>query len=122
MRWAMKWVMNRATFALLVAAGALCGGCATRYVYGPTGEVSGEAKPPGCTFVLLDAAPTQPFDEIGVLAPDDIAFGDMSGGATPFKEAIATQVCAAGGDAVVGERDDQGRYVRATVIKYREAS
>jgi hypothetical protein len=108
-------------FGLLLAA-SVSGGCATRYVYGRTGEVAAAPKPPGCTFVLLDAAPAQAFDEIGVLAPDDIAFGDMSGGATPFKEAIAAQVCAAGGDAVVGERDDQGRYVRATVIKYRPAS
>jgi hypothetical protein len=95
------------------------GGCATHYVYGRTGEITPPPKPPGCTFTILDVPPEKPFDEVGVLAPKDVEFGDMAGGATPFKEAVADQVCAAGGDAVVVERDFTGRYIRGTVIKFK---
>ena len=93
--------------------------CATHYVYGPTGALTAPPKPAGCVFTLLELPPENPFDEIGVLAPRDIEYGDMASGATPFKEAIAEQVCAAGGDAVVVERDFTGRYIRGTVIKYK---
>jgi hypothetical protein len=98
---------------------ALLTGCAGTYVYGPTGDVEAQAKPPGCTFTLLDLPPQQAFDEIGVLAPQDIEYGDMAGGPTPFKEAVAEQVCKVGGDAVVVERDGTGRYIRGTVIKFK---
>jgi hypothetical protein len=102
---------------LLVASLGL--GCAGKYIYGQTGDGSTPPKPPGCQYPLLDAIPTRPFEELGVLAPKDIEFPDVAGGATPFKEAVGEQVCAAGGDAVVVERDFQGRYVRATVIRYK---
>jgi hypothetical protein len=105
--------------AFVGVIGWACAGCAGHYIYGRTSEMAIAAKPPGCTFSLLDAPPDQPFDEIGVLAPIDIEFGDMAGGATPFKEAVADQVCAAGGDAVVAERDFTGRYIRGTVIKLK---
>ena len=107
--------MRRLLAVLLLSAA----GCAGHYVYGRTGELVPPPKPPGCTFVLLELPPEQPFDEIGVLAPRDIEYGDMAGGATPFKETVGEQVCAAGGDAVVVERDYTGRYIRGTVIKYK---
>lgn len=109
------------TTRIIALATLLSAGCGTRYIYGRTGEVVAAAKPPNCAYVLLDAPPDKPFDELGVLAPNDIEFGDMSGGPTPYKETVGEQVCAAGGDAVVVERDDNGRYVRGTVIKYRAA-
>jgi hypothetical protein len=110
--------MRRLVAALLLVD-LLTAGCAGHYIYARTGEVVPPPKPQGCTFVLLDVPPEQAFDEIGVLAPRDIEYGDMAGGATPFKETVGDQVCAAGGDAVVVERDYTGRYIRGTVIKYK---
>jgi hypothetical protein len=104
---------------LVAAVCLLSAGCASHYIYGRTGDVVADPKPPGCVFTMLDVPPEQPFDEIGVLAPRDIEYGDMAGGATPFKEAVSDQVCAAGGDAVVVERDFTGRYIRGTVIKFK---
>jgi hypothetical protein len=103
----------------LVFVALVPAGCAGHYIYGRTGDVIPPAKPPGCVFSLLDVPPQQAFDEVGVLAPKDVEFGDMAGGAVPFKEAVADQVCAAGGDAVVVERDFTGRYIRGTVIKFK---
>lgn len=103
------------TLALAVAAG----GCGAKYVYGPVANTPRPAKGAGCAFALLDAAPERPFVELGILAPRDIEYGTMSGGPGPFKEAVAEQVCAAGGDAVVVERDYFGRYVRGTVLAYK---
>jgi hypothetical protein len=110
-------VASLASLCLFVAFAS--SGCASHYVYGRTGEITPPPKAPGCTFTLLDVAPEKAFDEVGVLAPKDVEFGDMAGGATPFKEAVADQVCAAGGDAVVVERDFTGRYIRGTVIKFK---
>lgn len=103
--------------SLAVLGGAA--GCGTGYVYGRSGDLVAPPKPPGCTFAMLDAPPSQPYDELGVLAPKDIEFSNLAGGPTSFKEAAGDQICAAGGDAVVVERDEEARYIRATVIKLK---
>ena len=105
--------LARASWLFLLA------GCGASYVYRASGDLAPPPKPRGCTFTMLDAPPSQPHDEIGVLAPNDIEISNLAGGPTSFKEATADQICAAGGDAVVIERDDLARYVRATVIKFR---
>jgi len=105
--------------SILAGFVATASGCAAAYVYGPTTPGDAPAKPSGCGFELLDTAPSRPFDELGVLAPKDIEYGDLSGGGIPFKESVGAQVCAAGGDAVVVERDLFSRYVRGTVIRYK---
>jgi hypothetical protein len=94
-------------------------GCTSSYVFGRVGDVSPAAKPADCRFEILNAAPTRPFDELGILAPKDIEYGSMAGGSVPFTESVQGQVCAAGGDAVVVEKDMFDHYVRGTVIKYR---
>lgn len=105
--------MRRLLLPLALAA------CSPAYVYGPTGTVTAEPRPAGCVFDLLDRAPARAWDELGILAPRDIEDGDMAGGAPMFVDAVRAQVCAAGGDAVVVERDTFGRYVRGTVIRFR---
>lgn len=103
----------------IVVLVVLLAGCGARYVYGPVAANPRPAKGGDCSFALLDAAPQRPFEELGILAPKDIEYGTMSGGPVPFKEAVGEQVCAAGGDAVVVERDYFGRYVRGTVVAYK---
>src|SRR5262245_19519175 len=104
----------RAALALIVLAG-----CTPAYIYGSTATVNAAPKPAGCGFQLLDAAPRQPYDELGIVAPSDIEDGDMAGGGPMFIDAVKPYVCPAGGDAVVVERDTFGRYVRGTVIRFK---
>ncbi len=96
-------------------------GCAPAYIYGRTAPQAPAAKALGCAFSLLDKIPQLPFDEVGVIAPEDIEYGDMAGGVESFKSAVGAHVCAAGGDAVIVERDWTGRYIRGTVIVYGAA-
>ena len=106
--------MRAAAVCLLLAAG-----CGTGYVYGRVGEVAPAPREPSCKFVLLDARPSRPYDEIGVIAPKDIEYGDVTASPPFFVDAITPWVCASGGDAVVTEHDMYGHYIRGTVIKYR---
>jgi hypothetical protein len=95
------------------------GGCGASYVLGRVGDVAPPARPPDCRFEIRSDVPGRPFDELAILAPKDIEYGTMSGGAVPFQEAVQAQVCGVGGDAVVVEKDMYDHYVRGTVIKYR---
>jgi hypothetical protein len=99
--------------------GLLLAGCGSSYVFGRVGELTPPPRPADCRFEILSAAPGRPFDELGILAPKDIEYGSMAGGSVPFTESVQGTVCAAGGDAVVVEKDMFDHYVRGTVIKYR---
>ena len=112
----------RAVVARALAAAGLAAavaGCGGKYVYGPLGEVVAQPKAKGCTFTLIDKIPPDAYDPLGVLAPVDIELAKLPSGDAAFKRAVDAQVCPAGGDAVVVERDGKGRYVRGTVIKLR---
>jgi hypothetical protein len=104
--------------ATLIAA-LVTAGCGTGYVYGRVGDLSPPPRQPHCTFTLLDAVPARPFDELGIIAPADIIYGDVTSSPPFFTDAVSPWVCASGGDAVVVERDMFGHYIRGTVIKYR---
>ena len=95
------------------------GGCGPMYFYGQTGKLAGAPKPDECHFVLLDAAPGKPFDEIGVVAPEDIEFGSLADTPLEFADQVRRYVCPVGGDAVVVEKNKWDRYERGTIIKYR---
>jgi len=95
------------------------GGCGASYALGRVGELTPPSRPPDCRFEVRSDIPSRPFDEIAILAPRDIEYGSMAGGTVPFQEAVQSQVCAVGGDAVVVETDAFDHYVRGTVIKYR---
>ncbi len=97
----------------------LVSACSTSYIYGQTGPRLA-AKGADCRFELLDDVPKKDFEELGILATKDVEDGgEAAGGVGPFMEAVRDQVCSAGGDAVVVERDFFGRLYRGTVIKYR---
>jgi hypothetical protein len=102
---------------LAATAAVACGG--SRYLYGPLGAVVVQPKPKNCDFSLLDKLPDQAYDPLGVFAPVDIVVPKVPSTDAAFKKSVAAQVCEAGGDAVVTERDDQGRYVRGTVIRFK---
>jgi hypothetical protein len=94
-------------------------GCGPMYFYGTTGSITVPSKDPKCSFELLTGTPPRSFDELGVVAPEDIEYGSLAAGSPQFADQIRPMVCAAGGDAVVAEQNQWGRYVRGTVIKYR---
>jgi hypothetical protein len=108
----------RALLALSIAMAAVSAGCTYKYIYGPLGPTR-PAKPADCRYEVLSSVPSRAFEEIGVLAPQDIEYGRMAGGDVPFKESVTAQVCAAGGDAVVVERDYFSNIVRGTVIAWK---
>jgi hypothetical protein len=100
----------------------LAGGCGPMYVYGQTARTPGLAathKSDDCHFELLEAPPKRAFDELGVVAPEDIEYGSLADTATEFANQVRRYVCPAGGDAVVIEKNKWGRYERGTLIRYR---
>lgn len=109
-------VVLLATLGVATTVGSCGGG---KYFYGPLGDVVVQPKPKDCSFILIDKVPSQAHDPLGVLAPANIEFPKVASDDDRFKSSVAAQVCAAGGDAVVVERDSQGRYVRGTVIRFK---
>jgi hypothetical protein len=107
------------TKTVLLVAVVLAGCGSSAYFYGPLGAVVAPPKPKGCSFDLVDKRPEQAFDPLGVLAPLDIEATKLPADDAAFKKAVEAEVCAAGGDAVVVERDRQGRRVRGTVVRWR---
>jgi hypothetical protein len=104
----------------LPALALLLGGCGgPMYLYGQTGKAAGDRKPDDCRFPLLEAPPERPFEEIGVVAPEDIEYGSLADTAFEFEDQIRRYVCAAGGDAVVAEKNKWARYERGTIIRYK---
>jgi len=97
----------------------LLAGCGPMYLYGQTGKVVGPPKPDDCHFELVEGRPSRPFDEVGVVAPDDIEFGSLADGPMEFSDQVRRYVCPAGGDAVVVEKNKWGRYERGTIVKYK---
>ena len=104
---------------LLLLATLAGGGCAGKYLYAPLGEVVAQPRAKDCEFLLAYGVPEVAYDSLGVLAPKDIQAPKVPDQEAAFKSAIQGQVCAAGGDAVVAERNGQGQYIRATIIKVR---
>jgi hypothetical protein len=102
----------------LVVALTACGG-GSSYLYGPLGAVVAQPKPKDCEFLLAFGVPVRAYDSLGVLAPLDIETPNAADSEKAFKSAVGTQVCAAGGDAVLVERNPAGRFIRGTVIKLR---
>ena len=93
--------------------------CAASYLYGPVDGAAAQPRDDDCAFTVTDTIPQVPFDTLGVLAPEDIQASRLSTDPTKFQKAVEEQVCEAGGDAVVVERDAEGRFVRGTVIKLK---
>ena len=82
------------------------------YRFIATGDLKPQPRPVDCSFQVLTAAPTQLYQELGVLEARNAAL-DAKG----FASDVHEQVCRAGGDAVLVQVDGQGRYLRGTVLK-----
>ncbi len=103
---------NGYTLALVACLAAPLG-CTTKYRYVANSATNvSAAKPAGCDFPLTATTPSSGFQEIGVLEPDGLTTDQLG----IFKELIRKDVCAAGGDLVVGEIN-RGHYVRGIVFR-----
>jgi hypothetical protein len=109
------------TSSALVFVG-LFGGClasssgSSMYTYTPTTRTVVAHKPADCVFDLLTLPPSRPFFEVGIVERVGLAKART---ASDFTSVIGADVCYAGGDAVLAERNDWG-YVRGTVLVYRD--
>lgn len=103
-----------------LAAGLALAGCGGgKYIYGPLGAVVAQPKPKDCDFLLALGIPVRAYDSLGVLAPEDIEAPEAASNEETFKNAVRAQVCGAGGDAVLVERNARGQFIRGTVIRLR---
>src|SRR5437016_1562101 len=105
------------TFLLCVTA--LLGGCAHGAHYQYTQASEAPPKPVTGDFFVLSAVPDKPFVELGTLDFEPGLGSYYPINASGFKQAVQSQVCSAGGDAVLTLVNANGWYVRGTVIRYR---
>jgi hypothetical protein len=111
--------MSRRATTCACALALVLGGCGPMYIYGKTGKTVADHKPDGCHFPLLEGVPSRPFEELGVVAPEDIEYGSLADTPLEFEDKIRAYVCSAGGDAVVVEKNKWARFERGTIIRYR---
>jgi len=95
---------------LLALAG--CGGSISVSRSGPRQA----ARPEDCPYRMYTVPPSKGFTEIGVV---DVSrgSGEAASEITEFKRQIRPFVCAAGGDAAIAFANNQGLYLRATILK-----
>ncbi len=114
---AMRIIGAPASFAALgLLTGCLATAPMDTYTYTPTTRNFVAHKPANCVFDLLTLPPTRPFFEVGIVERVGLAKART---ASDFTSMIGADVCYAGGDAVLAERNDWG-YVRGTVLVYRD--
>jgi hypothetical protein len=114
-----RWTRLAAALATMVSGAGCFGFGGSKYLYGPLGAVVAQPKPKGCEFLVVPGVPVRAYDSLGVLAPLDIETPKAADSEAAFKSAVGAQVCEAGGDAVLVERNADGRFIRGTVIRLR---
>ena len=104
-----------ARFLVLLAVTG-CGGSIVLSRSGPRQEARSE----DCPYRMYTVPPSKGFIEIGTV---DVSRGsaEVASEITDFKRQIRPLVCAAGGDAAIAFANNQGLYLRATILK-REAA
>jgi len=95
---------------------ALLAGCApSTYAWTPLSSKPVSPKPDNCKVEVVTSQPTANYEEVGTL---EYYNGPLPKNPDKFRDAVAKQVCGAGGDAVIAIANDKGEYTKGTVIKY----
>ena len=97
--------------------------CAS-YSYHHNSQNTYASKAEDCDFQVLSTMNNlQGYEEIGVINFTTMASGDLLWvkDASVFKEKIRKFVCSAGGDAVLGEVNGAGGYIRGIVFRKKDA-
>lgn len=113
--------MNHAKWVLGIAMlfGIATAGCASRnYLVTRTGTGPVVSKAPDCDFAILTTRGERGYDEVAILEGD----GQPAMTAVEFQKMVRKQVCELGGDAVLAEVDNQGAYLRGTVLVSKDAA
>lgn len=103
---------------VVVLAAALALHCTPHFRFAPHPAAQAQARDAGCRLDLYTARPTRDFVEVGVLEAVD---GTHFSRPAALLAAVRTQVCRAGGDALLAEADAHGLYSRGTVLRYQRA-
>ena len=108
--------MARGARLLVLLAVTGCGGSVVLSRSGPRQEARSE----DCPYRMYTVPPSKGFIEIGSV---DVSRGsaEVASEITDFKRQIRPFVCEAGGDAAIAFANNQGLYLRATILK-REAA
>jgi hypothetical protein len=100
--------------------------CSASPNFTPNSATRADAKPSDCKFDVLTLQPSQPVDELGIIDFVDGTTISRTGRrigvpdtAAELRQRIASEVCRVGGDAVLGQVNGVGQYIRATVLRYR---
>jgi hypothetical protein len=89
-----------------------------RYEAVVTTSATTSPKPTGCTFDILRHRPTRAFEELAALENDY----QYASSIEELREAIADEVCTAGGDAVIARPNSDGYYPGGVIIRYTSPS
>jgi hypothetical protein len=115
-----KLALGPALFLVLACASA------SQPKFTPNSSTRADAKPGDCKFEVLTLPPAQPVDELGIIDFVDGTTISRTGRrigvpdtAAALRQRIASEVCRVGGDAVLGQVNGVGQYIRATVLRYR---
>jgi membrane-associated protease RseP (regulator of RpoE activity) len=90
-----------------------CGASAARYELLVSMQKPPAAKPVDCDFRLVNLPPKGDFVEVGMLTH---VAGSRQSDPKPFKESIRKDVCGAGGDIVLTQVNNEGEFVRGTIL------
>ena len=104
--------MKRAVPLFAVAALLGCGGTTSFTRTGPTVA----AQPGGCDFAVVKVRPSEPHTELGTIDIKYTSQMDWIYDEAAFKRKVRPLVCQSGGDVAVAHTNDNGLYVRATVL------
>ena len=89
--------------------------------YSKSSEKVFSPKVPTCDFFVRTTAPKEAFEEIGVINLSPAYYSNgipvLPNNSDELKIHIREQVCKTGGDAVVGDVNGVGQYVRVTILK-----
>jgi hypothetical protein len=111
-------MLKKALLLLAPAAILACGGAGTAFTRtGPTVP----AQPDGCDFTVVKERPSQPLTELGTVDLKYTSQMDWIYEEAAFKRKVRPLVCQNGGDTVLAHTNDNGLYVKATVLTSKSA-
>ncbi len=103
--------------AILAAVAGLAGSACTPRYTTRFQEAESPILSSECEVRLFDRAPDRPFVIVGELEAENPA--RLATDEASFLKSLRPRICRHGGNAVIAQRDDQGRYLHGTVIRLR---
>jgi len=107
---------------LALSLGGLAVGCASMSPnYSLTkSAASGAPKAANCDFAVMTVPSDRPQEQVAILDAELVPYAATT--AAEFQDAVRKQVCEVGGDAVLAEINGHGRYVRGTIVRWKDNS